>query len=873
MKFTGRRVKGIIRIPSDFTEIDGIDRYGRIMYDVDYWASIPNSIRNRTVTVRISVYNKNPIVKTDMFDGVKTPEQAVQALSYYEGKRKNKVRSARARPVAVKYSDISAYISNSVARKIYRDPKNAWRYLRTEKRYVVVKSSKHLDGRSKKTANYSYSTVKRGYRSKNVSHRRAALKSIFAHGVCPSAAGEASFPINTIAASMQGVRRRGASSRHYSFAKRKRKSRAWTNLRNSKSRQSRSNYTFKKSRWGGILRNKLRSRAYRNRSDASSLPIKTHVVMRRRKIAWVHIKEEIRISQRRIRGASKLYFLIELLDHRRNVVDVINRIVDHDAEMEDFLTPDYAPKISAWARRPGKNYIIVRQIDRVAREVWIYRKVLNLRSPRISNRYKLIKKVKLSRRDRYMRIVDRAPNSNLCVYRAVAVGPRRKVSSQFRNTICRPYRRHTNFSKRSDDELVHVSIFAQTVDDKVLVRVTNVPEGPCALYVTAEDLSVKPQARSHGDTTRIVGTEATEQIQPINETTTEVSFEDTQVQHGHIYEYRCVMIYPSGKEQQSMITEVHEFHKEIGVESKIVVDLNDMNLYFDDDGNSAVTFEIEPTFTDTGMETIVNALESAGTNQNFLSEVKSDRSKLNDLLAFLVQRQDSVSGETESMGIFNAGLFADDISVRRARGVSPLSAGRTYRYIVRVLMRSAEGLFDTAISDEVDLETARRFKVKISKFMNPTTLRTGTLPSTGQAFGKNPRSRMKLQDKFLEGRTGIEAAIDVDIPAQRATIDNVVAERINPQRVKVNWTVSGDQNDIDHFIVRADFYGVTSTVGSVHNFSSSGRYWFYDHELYNEPGTVEYSVIPVYSDYTYGTEVDAEAVTLEEPEPSFTVGT
>ena len=36
---------------------------------------------------------------------------------------------------------------------------------------------------------------------------------------------------------------------------------------------------------------------------------------------------------------------------------------------------------------------------------------------------------------------------------------------------------------------------------------------------------------------------------------------------------------------------------------------------------------------------------------------------------------------------------------------------------------------------------------------------------------------------------------------------------------------------------------------------------------------MEYSVIPVYSDYTYGTEVEAEAVTLEELEPSFTVGT
>ena len=873
MKFIGKRVKNVIRVPADFTEVDGIDRYGRILYDVEYWASIPNSIRNRALTVKISVFNKNPIANTRMFDEVKTPEQAVQALSNYEGKRKNRVRKGRARPIAVKYSDISAYISNSVARKIYRDPKNAWRYLRTEKRYIAIPASRHIDGSSRKVPNYSYSTLKRGAKTKFVSSRRAALKSMFSNGVCPSAVGEASFPINSIAATMQGLRRKGASARLYSHSKRKRKSGAWYNPRSSKQRQSRSNYQLKNSRWGGILRNKLRRKSYRDGRNASAIATRTHVKMVRRKIAWVNIKEEIRLSQRRLKGVSKLYFLIELLDNKRNVVDVINRVVNHDAEMEEFLTPEYAPRISSRAVKPGFNVIWLRQIDRVAREVWVYRKVLNPRSPKISSRYKLIKKVKLSRRDKYMRIVDRAPNFNLCVYRAVPVGPRKRISSQFRNSICRPFRRRVNFSKRSNDELVHVSIFAQTVDDKVMVRVTNVPEGPCALYVTAEDLSVRPQERTLNDSTRIVGTEASEQVQPISESTSEVSFEDTQVQHGHIYEYRCVMIYPSGKEEQSMVTEVHEFHKEVGVENKVVVSLNDLNLYFDDSGNSAVTFEIEPTFTDTGMETIVSALEAAGTNQNFLSEVKSDRSKLNDLLAFLVQRQDSVSGETESMGIFNAGLFADDISVRRARGVSPLSAGRTYRYIVRVLMRSAEGLFDTVLSDDIDIETARRFKVKISKFMNPTTLRTGTLPSTGQAFGKNPRSRMKLQDKFLEGRTGIETAIDVDIPAQRATIDSVNAERLNPQRVRVNWSVSGDQNDIDHFVIRADFYGITSTVGAVHSLSTSGQYWFYDNELYNEPGTATYSVIPVYSDYSYGTEVEAEPVTLEEPEPRFTVGT
>ena len=873
MKFIGKRVKNIIRIPADFTEIDGIDRYGRIIYDVDYWASIPNSIRNRTLKVKISVYNKNPVSNTRMFDDVKTPEEAVLALSNYEGKRKNKVRKGRARPIAVKYSDISAHISNSIARKIYRDPKNAWRYLKIEKRYIAVPASRHVDGSSRRVPNFSYSTVKKGAKTKHVSMRRAALKSMFTHGVCPSAVGEASFPINSIAATMQGLRRKGASSRMYNHSRQKRKSGAWFNPRNSKQRQSRSNHQLKKSRWGGILRNKLRRKSYRDGTNARSIATRMHVKMVRRRVAWVNIKEELRLNQRRLRGVSKLYFLIELIDNRGTIVDVINRVVDHDAEMEEFLTPDYAPRISARPALAGINVIWLRQIDRVAREVWVYRKALNPRSPKVSSRYKLIKKVKLSRRDKYMRITDMAPNSNLCIYRAIPVGPRKRVSSQFRNAICRPYRRRINFSNRSNDELVHVSIFAQTVDDKVLIRVTNVPEGPCALYVTAEDLSVKPQERTLNDSLRIVGVEASEQVQPINESTSEVSFEDTQVQHGRIYEYRCVMIYPNGKEEQSMVTEVHEFHKEIGVENKVVVSLNDLNLYFDDSGNSAVTFEIEPTFTDTGMETIVGALEAAGTNQNFLSEIKSDRSKLNNLLAFLVQRQDSVSGETESMGIFNAGLFADDISVRRARGVSPLSAGRTYRYVVRVLMRSAEGLFDTVLSDDIDIETARRFKVKISKFMNPTTLRTGTLPSTGQAFGKNPRSRMKLQDKFLEGRTGIETAIDVDIPAQRASIDSVNAERLGPQRVRVNWSVSGDQNDIDHFVVRADFYGITSTVGTVHSLSTSGQYSFNDNELHNEPGTATYSVIPVYSDYSYGPEIDAEPVTLEEPEPRFTVGT
>ena len=157
--------------------------------------------------------------------------------------------------------------------------------------------------------------------------------------------------------------------------------------------------------------------------------------------------------------------------------------------------------------------------------------------------------------------------------------------------------------------------------------------------------------------------------------------------------------------------------------------------------------------------------------------------------------------------------------------------------------------------------------------MNPSTLRNGTLPSTGQSFGQNPRSRLKSQDGFVQGRTGIETAIDADIPDFKPAIDMLTARRIGTSRVLLMWTISGDQDDVDHFIIMAKFQGIKSTVGTAHNMSYSGKYWYFDRELSGEPGTVEYSIIPVLSDYTYGSEIMAEDITLETKEPSFTVGT
>ena len=871
MKFNSEKVRNIVYLRSDFTDIDGIDRYGRYVYDVSYWANIPRAIKNSAILVKISVYDSNPIISSNIFENVTTAAEAVKSLKEYDTTLKNRIRTARSKPIAVKYSDISSNINNEIAKKIKKDPDNAEKYLGLQRQILAVPSANLEKGNPDSQANLSISKVEPPTRGDRTM-RRAALKSILSNATCPSAVGEASFPINSLMSSLQGTNRKYTRRRHMRNNRRKRTLKGWVRGNRRSMIQSHGNKSIKSNMWGSYLRRSLRKKSYKRAPSISLLPSKTQVTTRLVSKRWAEITEEIRLPSKSIKGLKNLHFLIELYNSEGDVLDVKHRIVNHDAEIEEFLTPDYAPRMIARSSSVGKNVVYLRQVDRVATEVWLYRKYLNPDSPNYARKYELIRKIRLTKKDRSKRVVDWINNSSPCIYRAIPVGPRKRVSSAFRNAVAKP-RRHRSLGKKSVEELTHVSIFAQTQGDKVIVRVSNIPEGPIALYIRADDLSSKPTTRRFDDSSRVVGSEPEDQTQVINSDTVDLEFEDTSVRHGHIYEYRCVMVYPNGNEVQSKITEIHEFYKEVSEEERIVVNLTGLTIQADDTGNASVSFNIEPSFTDTGMETIIGALESAGAEKSFISEVQSDREKLNNLVAFLVQRQDSVSGETETFGVLSTGEFADDVTSRRYTGVSSLQAGRTYRYIVRVLMRSAETLFDTALSDDIDATTAKRYQKKISKFMNPSTLRNGTLPSTGQSFGVNPRSRMKSQDKFIEGRTGIESAIDASIPDFKPEIDKVNARRLGTNKTLLMWSITGDQDDIDHFIVMARFQGVKSTVGTTHNLSYSGRYYFWDKELSGEPGTIEYSIIPVLADYTYGTEVAAEDITLETSEPSFVVGT
>jgi hypothetical protein len=171
------------------------------------------------------------------------------------------------------------------------------------------------------------------------------------------------------------------------------------------------------------------------------------------------------------------------------------------------------------------------------------------------------------------------------------------------------------------------------------------------------------------------------------------------------------------------------------------------------------------------------------------------------------------------------------------------------------------------------VETDSEYQLKVFKFLNPLTLKQGTLPSTARAAGTSEVSGLVSRNPFLQGKTSLSQVVDVTVPSQRTQITNLAASKSGEGETVLTWTIAGAADEVDHFLILADLEGVKSTLGTVHNKSESTQYEYVDDELASEVGTVEYSIVCVFADYTYGSETSSVSIINEDELPGFAIST
>jgi len=204
--------------------------------------------------------------------------------------------------------------------------------------------------------------------------------------------------------------------------------------------------------------------------------------------------------------------------------------------------------------------------------------------------------------------------------------------------------------------------------------------------------------------------------------------------------------------------------------------------------------------------------------------------------------------------------------------VKPVKFGNVYRYDVIPLLREPSTVLKnfvktvptsqfkrtiktTQVITENGVPTRRiveeeqtfnNYSFKPSKWYHPLTLNQGILVSEGSL------KRNYSKNDFQFGNIGSVTSTTVTVGVTKPSVVNIQTGRIKKNTIALRWSINGNQASVDHFLIVLNYLSGRAILGKCSNISVDNKYLFLQEFDENIIGTVSFSVIPVYYDYTYG---------------------
>lgn len=332
-------------------------------------------------------------------------------------------------------------------------------------------------------------------------------------------------------------------------------------------------------------------------------------------------------------------------------------------------------------------------------------------------------------------------------------------------------------------------------------------------------------------------------VQIVDENLSNLTFVDKDVKYEHTYEYKTKIFTREGREilgtQTAIIT-----YKQLA-DNKVSMKVSKPDIRINSQGVIDARFNITTEIDDTNISALLTALKQQGVSDVFLSDITNNRERLKQLIAYKIERVDLTLGITEHIGIISSGKFSD-VDTRSTSNALPLEGNKDYRYVIELLVRDIDSLVPEAEREKTDAGTNKSYTVKPSKYLHPTTLRTGTF-----------RSDKKIKDaiyseEMTAGYIGVQMEVSISTKTSRPKILGGSCTVDVQGRSVITWKISGRSKEFDHFIITSERLGMKAIVGRAQVPSYNSTYTFIDSDITNTTGDVNYFIQPVYSDLTYG---------------------
>ena len=340
---------------------------------------------------------------------------------------------------------------------------------------------------------------------------------------------------------------------------------------------------------------------------------------------------------------------------------------------------------------------------------------------------------------------------------------------------------------------------------------------------------------------------------------------DDQVKSGYIYEYFLSYKTTTGEVRQS-ISKIHQYFK---INNKgIAVETSNHTTTLVD-GRPNFRFNITSTRSYVSDKIGLIAANTPGVSIEINPNTGLD--KLDDIVYHKVARINLKNGVRESfsdltsnssMGNSQSEYYLnDDMSNRRMHGIEDLDVMTDYLYEVRTYARNPatmiKGLVHLVNLPHHGGAPPSTFSYKPHKWRQPSYLESGTIP----AIDEQDNMIMKKIDE--DGEIGVTATYLLTGMNKLYTINSLTAERIDANKIRLHWSLTGNLSEFDHFVVVKETNSTRQLLGA-----------FIGQELLDflgpaDVGTIIYYVIPVLYDFSVGTALRSNAVIVDPEELYF----
>jgi hypothetical protein len=524
-----------------------------------------------------------------------------------------------------------------------------------------------------------------------------------------------------------------------------------------------------------------------------------------------------------------VFVKFNLLDPKTGAtVDSVIKSLSIFEHIKLYNTPLTPPTVFSSYLGDSKASILIKQLDANADSVKVYKKILHTSKSK-NEKYQLIATYPLTKDQTRQVQIDR-PSHSANIYRCIPAKGN-ILSSTFTNVVIKPAKFYS---------LKTSSLTSLIIDDGILLEARNIPPNAVSVQFLKKNLSQLQKdfstIRNHvliDNTTRL---------------SDYISMFFSDVKDGDVYEFRLKFFLKDGTTFVSGSDIIEFIYPEQG---KVEISVSNISILEND-----IKFNISLNIFDNDIDQIKSLLERQGINVYFENDIQKQRDQLKNLLACSVHRINVTTGEREDFGVISDFKFSD-FEMRKKTTVKPLIPGEQYRYIINAVTRSPETVFESFEKTAIDAITRKTYKFKPAKFLHPYTLKKGTLLNTGSKF--------KLGKSILEhGTIGSSYQLDLSFFNSQTTVLELNASKFDLDKNILTWRIQGNIDSIDHFIIMKQVHGMRTVLGHAHNVFSDGNCQWIHKFSKNDLGQLQYLIVPVLNDYSYGQISTSNLILIED---------